>query len=94
MFVGCCGSQEVHSDKAAVVEDVIMSRRSIRNYKDLPVGRDTLERILKAGINAPNGQNRQSWEIRVIDRPETMAKVRAAIDSVDPDLPEASSCFR
>ena len=37
-----------------VVEKVIMTRRSIRNYKPQPVSRDTMTRILKAGINAPN----------------------------------------
>ena len=44
-----------------VVNEVIMSRRSIRSYKQVPVGRDTLEMILRAGINAPNGMNKQSW---------------------------------
>lgn len=36
-----------------------MGRRSIRKYKSVSVGRDTLEMILQAGINAPNGMNKQ-----------------------------------
>lgn len=56
-------------DSASVVTDLMMSRRSIRAYKDSAISRDTLNEILKCGINAPNGQNLQSYEIRVIDSP-------------------------
>ena len=50
--------------------DNIMSRRSIRKYKDMPVEREKLEKITLCGINAPNGMNRQPWQIRVVDNPE------------------------
>ena len=52
------------------VIETIMARRSIRQYKPQPVGRDTMQIILNCGINAPNGQNKQSWAIRVVDNPE------------------------
>lgn len=52
------------------VIETIMSRRSVRQYQPAPVGRDTMQVILDCGINAPNGMNRQSWEIRVVDNPE------------------------
>lgn len=48
----------------------IMSRRSIRKYKPQPVEREKMELIARCGINAPNGMNRQSWEIRIVDNPE------------------------
>ena len=44
------------------VERVIMSRRSIRKYTPQKIGRETLQEILRYGINAPNGQNRQAYE--------------------------------
>ena len=44
-------------DSASVVTDLMMSRRSIRAYKDSVISRDTLNEILKCGIHAPNGQN-------------------------------------
>ena len=56
------------TEKNAVIE-TIMSRRSIRKYQPQAVSRDTMQIILDCGINAPNGQNRQSWEIRVVDNP-------------------------
>lgn len=52
------------------VVETIMSRRSIREYKPQPVEREKMEQIINCGINAPNGMNKQSWEIRVVDNPE------------------------
>ena len=57
------------SKENAVIE-TIMSRRSIRQYKPQAVNRDTMQIILDCGINAPNGQNKQSWEVRVVDNPD------------------------
>lgn len=57
------------------VTELMMSRRSIRQYKDQPISRDTLDQILKCGINAPNGMNRQSYEIRVIDNPALVQEI-------------------
>ena len=58
----------------AVIENM-MTRRSIRQYKDGPVARETMMKIMECGINAPSGQNKQSWEIRVVDNPEVMAEI-------------------
>lgn len=68
-----CGNSpaEVPAKSASdIVVETIMTRRSVRQYQPAAVGRDTMETILKCGINAPNGMNRQSWEIRAVDSPE------------------------
>lgn len=52
------------------VIDAIMSRRSIRKYKDMPVEREKLQQIVECGMNAPSGMNKQPWQIRVVDNPE------------------------
>lgn len=57
-------------DMAPIVKENIMTRRSIRKYQPQAVGRDTMQTILECGINAPNGQNKQSWEVRVVDNPD------------------------
>lgn len=75
------------SDSASisnVVIETIMSRRSIRNYLPQPVGRDTMEVITKCGINAPNGMNRQPWEIRVVNDGELIAAMTQAFVKEDP----------
>ncbi len=91
MSAACC---QTSNSEAEAVDNVIMSRRSIRNYKQIPVSRDTMQVILKAGINAPNGQNRQSWEIRVVDNPDTMSEIKAAMSAANPDVPMAGDSFR
>ena len=45
----------------------IMARRSIRKYLDKPVEHEKLEAIVKCGINAPSGMNRQPWVVRVVE---------------------------
>lgn len=93
----CCQNQAQSSgnNSDAVIEN-IMARRSIRKYKQAPVGRDTMNVILECGINAPNGQNRQSWEVRVVDSPALMDEIKEAMAQGHPDMkPEAvKGCFR
>lgn len=93
----CCQNQAQSSgnNSDAVIEN-IMARRSIRKYKQTPVGRDTMNVILECGINAPNGQNRQSWEVRVVDNPALMDEIKEAMAQGHPDMePKAvKGCFR
>ena len=76
--------------------ETIMSRRSIRKYKQIPVSRDTLDIILECGINAPNGQNRQSWEVRVVDNPAVMEEIKEMMAVGNPDMKAEAvkGCFR
>ena len=53
----------------------IMARRSIRKYLDKPVEHEKLETIVKCGINAPSGMNRQPWVIRVVEDQKLIADV-------------------
>ncbi len=79
----------------AVIEN-IMSRRSIRAYRPCTVARDTMQTILECGINAPSGMNRQSWEVRVVDNPETMAEIVQLMAAGNPDVDPGAikGCFR
>lgn len=79
------------SSSKAVIEN-IMARRSIRKYKPQTVARDTMNIILECGINAPNGQNKQSWEVRVVDNAATMDFIKEAM-SAGRDV-NVGSCFR
>ncbi len=96
-----CGPTEkksdmsIKNDKNQVIE-TIMARRSIRKYKPQPVNRDTMKMILECGINAPNGQNKQSWEVRVVDSPELMAEACKAMVAANPDVDAqfVKGCFR
>lgn len=57
----------VSADSAQIVIDNIMARRSIRKYTDQVVPRETLDKIIECGINAPNGMNKQMYEVKVVD---------------------------
>ncbi|RHL04234.1 MULTISPECIES: nitroreductase family protein [Bacteroides] len=79
-----CGNE---SKENAVIENM-MSRRSIRKYKPQAVNRDTMQIILNCGINAPNGQNKQSWEIRVVDNPEFINGITEVYKKQNPKATE------
>lgn len=94
-----CGnnrSEETVMKEGNPVIENIMARRSIRKYKAEPVSRATMDTILLCGINAPNGMNRQSWEVRVVDKPEVMAEIKEYMKAANPDVkPEMiEGCFR
>lgn len=94
-----CGnnrSEETVMKEGNPVIENIMARRSIRKYKAEPVSRATMDTILMCGINAPNGMNRQSWEVRVVDKPEVMAEIKKYMKAANPDVkPEMiDGCFR
>ena len=57
------------------VLSTIMARRSIRKYLDKPVEHEKLEMIVRAGINAPSGINRQPWIVRVVEDQKLIADV-------------------
>ena len=77
-FMSCGGGAQKSTDSANEQSqanknqtiETIMSRRSIRQYKPQAVDRDTMQTSVECGINAPNGMNKQSWAIRVVDNPE------------------------
>lgn len=72
------------------VIETILSRRSIRNYKEQAVPHELLEEIVKCGINAPNGMNAQQWEVRVVESKEWLDNATAAFKKgVKADSPMA-----
>jgi nitroreductase len=56
----------------------ILTRRSVREFKDEQIKDEELDLILKAGIYAPSGMNKQSWQFTVVqnkEKIELLAKV-------------------
>ena len=76
--------------KNAAIEN-IMSRRSIRNYKQQAVPREVLNQIMECGVNSPNAINRQSWEVRIVENPELQAQIKAAMAATGNE--RAEGCF-
>lgn len=89
-------ANENESKENAVIE-TILSRRSIRKYKPQAVNRDTMQIILNCGINAPNGQNKQSWEVRVVDNPDFINGISSIFKEKNPNIandPNFKNMFR
>jgi nitroreductase len=59
-------------------DQVIQTRRSIRNFKPDPVSNEAISEILQAARLAPSGSNIQPWRFVVIRSPEMREKLKAA----------------
>ena len=58
-------AQESTNSENQVIE-TILSRRSIRAYKDQAVPTELLDKVLECGVYAANAMNAQQWEVRVV----------------------------
>lgn len=54
---------------------VLLERRSIRKFKDQPVGRDVLLRLVEKASLAPSASNLQAWRFCIVDDPSLVRKV-------------------
>ena len=58
------------------VFEAIAKRHSYRGpYKDAPVPREDLKRIVEAGLQAPSGCNAQTTRFIIVDDPELVQKI-------------------
>ena len=53
----------------------LTTRRSVKRYQPTQINRADLEKILKAGMNAPSGMGRQSAVMVVVQEPETVKQL-------------------
>lgn len=59
--------------------DLILNRRSIKEYRPDPVPREALEKIVQAGRHAPSGMNRQMTTFYVITDPALLQAISALV---------------
>ena len=90
MFASCNQPKEQNAETESsndAVTELMMSSRSIRNYKDSLIKKETLDEILKCGVNAPNGKNLQAYEIRVLS-PALIDSIKSAVVKDNPQIGE------
>ncbi len=68
------------SERAAIVHEVIASRRSIRKYRIDPVEKEKLGRILESARLAPSARNNQPWHYVVVTDPQIRRQLQRAYD--------------
>lgn len=79
IFAGSCCNAPKEADKAKIVIDNIMSRKSVRSYTSEPVPQEMVETLLRAGMAAPTAMNRQPWEFVVINDRDTLDKLAGGL---------------
>ena len=63
------------------VLECIQKRYSYRSlYKDIPVNREDLEKIIKAGLAAPSGCNKQTTSLVGLDDPKILETITGLIN--------------
>ncbi len=71
-------------DKAAVVLENIMTRASVRSFTAEPVSRETLQTIVRAGLQAPSAMNKQDWEVRIVDSQDKINTICDILKKANP----------
>lgn len=56
--------------------DTIYDRRSIRKFTDKEVNPDLVEEVLRAGLFAPSGYNKQPWDFVVFNEKGLIKEIR------------------
>ena len=59
-------------------QEMIKQRQSVRKYKENPVEREKIEKIIEAVHLAPSACNSQSWKIIIVDDPKLKNEVAQA----------------
>lgn len=58
------------------LEDLVMSRRSVRRYKPEPPDKSLLQRALDRGCYAPSGKNQRAYRFTVVYGPERVQAIK------------------
>ena len=64
------------------VMEAILTRRSVRKFKEEPVPKECLAALAQAAIYAPSGRGLQTWQITVVDRRDLIDRLAKAIEEV------------
>ena len=57
-------------------DDVVQTRRSVHEYSDEPIDRETLDDVFEAATLSPSGYNLQPWEFLALRDPERKQALR------------------
>ena len=86
-------SGEGPKEKDMNVIEAIHNRHSYRGkYKNIPVPREDLIKIMLAGLDAPSGCNKQTASFIAVDDPEVLSKLHNVIDPPVGETAPAAIC--
>jgi hypothetical protein len=72
--------------REAVLKNIV-TRRSIREFRTTPIPRESLEKIVEAGLYAPSARNSQPWHLTVVAGLERLARITAELKAAVARMP-------
>ena len=57
----------------------LFARRSVRKYQDKPIPEALLRDVLEAAMAAPSANEKDPWEILVVQKPDVLANIAAGL---------------
>lgn len=70
------------SVELSALEELIVTRRSVRKYQERPVPEEMLLKAVELATWAPNSGGRQTWHFTVVTNREVVGRVAAAVQAV------------
>ena len=97
MLIGLVGGRQIDRDfvkeNAMNVIEAIHCRRSYKGkYKDIPVPKEDLIKIMQAGLDAPSGCNMQTTSLIAVDDPKILEKIHLVIEPPVGETAPAAIC--
>ncbi len=68
---------------ARAFAEAMSRRRSVRQFSDRPVARETIEEIVRAAAWAPSGANKQPWRFVCVSDPGQKHRIRMAVEQAE-----------
>ena len=66
---------------AAAFRERMRTRRSVRDFADRPVSRETIQALVAAAASAPSGANKQPWRFVAVSDPALKREIRLAAEA-------------
>lgn len=67
-------------EAARAFYETMRLRRTVREFSDRPVSRETIEWLVRAAGSAPSGANKQPWRFVCVQDPEIKRRIRVAAE--------------
>ena len=61
--------QDIIKSSKSSFEEFALSRHSVRDYSEIPVSHEKIDKALKLASHTPSACNRQPWKVRVVEDP-------------------------
>ncbi|NLG89445.1 MAG: NAD(P)H nitroreductase [Clostridiaceae bacterium] len=69
--------------------EMLFRRRSIRKYKNIPLERERIEKLIKAALLAPSSRGIRPWEFIIVESKQTLKLLSEAKESGSEFLADA-----